>query len=92
MNAKTDAAATGDANPMWGGRFAAGPDSLMTEINASIGFDKRLYAHDIAGSRAHCSMLVAQGIVTREDGAAILAGLTAGQAEPQSDVRGGAPR
>ena len=77
MNAKTkpDAAATGDANPMWGGRFAAGPDSLMTEINASIGFDKRLYAHDIAGSKAHCSMLVAQGVLTREDGAAILAGL-----------------
>ena len=77
MNAKTkpDAAATGDANPMWGGRFAAGPDSLMTEINASIGFDKRLYAHDIAGSKAHCSMLVAQGVLTRDDGAAILAGL-----------------
>ena len=65
------------ANPMWGGRFAAGPDALMAEINASIGFDKRLYAHDIAGSRAHCSMLVAQGILTGEDGAAILSGLDA---------------
>ena len=72
----TRATAKGDeANPMWGGRFAAGPADLMEEINASIGFDRRLYAEDIAGSRAHCSMLVAQGILTREDGDAILAGL-----------------
>ena len=63
------------ANPMWGGRFAAGPDALMEAINASIDFDKRLYAHDIAGSRAHCSMLVAQGILTEADGVAILSGL-----------------
>jgi argininosuccinate lyase len=63
------------ANPMWGGRFAAGPDALMEAINASIDFDKRLYAHDIAGSRAHCSMLVAQGILSAADGAAIIGGL-----------------
>ncbi len=63
------------ANAMWGGRFAAGPDEVMEQINASIGFDKRLYAHDIAGSRAHCQMLVAQGIIEHADGAAILDGL-----------------
>ena len=68
-------------NQMWGGRFDAGPDRLMEEINASIGFDKRLYAQDIAGSRAHCAMLVAQGIVTAEDGAAIQAGLDTIEAE-----------
>ncbi len=63
------------ANAMWGGRFAAGPAEVMAEINASIDFDKRLYAEDIEGSKAHCRMLVAQGILTRADGEAILAGL-----------------
>ena len=63
------------ANAMWGGRFAAGPEAVMEQINASIGFDKRLYAQDIAGSKAHCQMLVAQGIIERADGQAILDGL-----------------
>ena len=60
---------------MWGGRFAAGPASIMAAINASIDVDKRLYKEDIAGSRAHCSMLVKQGIVSRGDGHKILKGL-----------------
>ena len=68
-------------NQMWGGRFNAGPDGLMEEINASIGFDKRLYVQDIEGSRAHCAMLVAQGIVSADDGAAIQDGLDAIEAE-----------
>jgi argininosuccinate lyase len=63
------------ANRMWGGRFAAGPAAVMAEINASIGFDRRLYAQDIAASQAHAAMLVRQGILGREDGAAIQAGL-----------------
>jgi hypothetical protein len=29
---------------MWGGRFASGPDAIMEAINASIAFDRRLYA------------------------------------------------
>jgi len=62
-------------NAMWGGRFASGPDEIMSRINASIDFDKRLYAQDIAGSIAHCQMLVQQGIVSKVDGDAILAGL-----------------
>ena len=63
------------ANVMWGGRFAGGHDEIMERINASIDFDKRLYAQDIAGSLAHCRMLVRQGILTEEDGAQILVGL-----------------
>ena len=62
-------------NAMWGGRFAAGPDAIMEAINASIGFDKRLYAQDIAGSRAHAAMLAAQGIITDSDAKAIREGL-----------------
>ena len=63
------------ANSLWGGRFAVGPAEMMRRINASIDFDKRLYAEDIAGSKAHCAMLVAQKILSPEDGAAITAGL-----------------
>jgi argininosuccinate lyase len=63
------------ANTMWGGRFASGPDAIMTAINASIGFDQRLYAQDIAGSRAHAAMLAARGIITPSDAAAIREGL-----------------
>ena len=60
---------------MWGGRYKLGPSEIMERINASIGFDKRLYAQDIAGSMAHCDMLVAQGILTAADGRAIRRGL-----------------
>ncbi|WP_137109648.1 argininosuccinate lyase [Rhodobacter sp. SY28-1] len=65
------------ANTMWGGRFAEGPSAIMTAINASIGFDQRLYAQDIAGSRAHAAMLAAQGIITDMDAKAIGEGLLA---------------
>ncbi|NNM58064.1 lyase family protein, partial [Acidocella sp.] len=59
----------------WGGRFGAGPAAVMQAINVSIGFDSRLWAEDIAGSRAHAAMLGAQKILTHEDVAAIDAGL-----------------
>ncbi len=60
---------------MWGGRFASGVDAIMEAINASIGFDRRLYAQDIAGSRAHAAMLAAQGIISTSDAEAIREGL-----------------
>ena len=60
---------------LWGGHFEAGPAPLMEQINASIGFDKRLWAQDIAGSIAHARMLAARGIISAEDRDAILAGL-----------------
>ena len=63
------------ANSMWGGRFAAGPDAIMEAINASIGFDRRLYAQDIRGSRAHAAMLAATGIISDSDAEAIGKGL-----------------
>jgi len=70
---KTTSAKT--SNTMWGGRFAAGPDAIMEAINASIGFDQRLYAQDIRGSRAHAAMLAAAGILTHKDADAIGEGL-----------------
>jgi len=63
------------ANRLWGGRFAVGPAEIMEQINASIDFDKNLYAQDIQGSKAHCHMLVAQKIISGEDGDKILSGL-----------------
>ena len=66
---------TKTSNAMWGGRFAAGPDAIMEAINASIGFDKRLAAQDIAGSRAHAAMLAATGIVSDSDAEAMREGL-----------------
>jgi argininosuccinate lyase len=64
-------------NKMWGGRFRSGPDAIMEEINASIGFDQRLFAQDIAGSKAHAAMLAAQGIISKTDAAEIRKGLDA---------------
>ncbi len=59
----------------WGGRFGAGPDAVMQAINVSIGFDRKLWAQDIAGSQAHAAMLAKQGIITPEDQTAIKRGL-----------------
>ena len=64
-----------EANMQWGGRFAAGPSVIMQEINASIGFDRKMWRQDIAGSRAHAAMLARQGIITGADEAAIRNGL-----------------
>ncbi|MEC7371800.1 MAG: lyase family protein, partial [Pseudomonadota bacterium] len=60
---------------IWGGRFSSGPSQLMQDINASIDYDKRLYRQDIAGSRAHASMLAACGIISESDRDAIHGGL-----------------
>jgi argininosuccinate lyase len=53
----------------------------MRDINASIGFDKRLWQQDLAGSKAHAAMLGRQGIVATADIEAILAGLEQIEAE-----------
>ena len=59
---KNKAKDTKDASSIWGGRFAEGPSALMEAINASIDYDKRLYAQDIQGSKAHATMLADAGI------------------------------
>ncbi|HET8995716.1 MAG TPA: argininosuccinate lyase [Acetobacteraceae bacterium] len=65
------------ANQQWGGRFAAGPSAIMQEINASIGFDQKLWRQDIRGSLAHAAMLAKVGVISGEDERAIHAGLEA---------------
>ena len=65
-------------------RFTREPNAVMERINASIDFDQRLYAHDIAASRAHCNMLIAQQIIPEADGHKILMGLDQIEAEIDS--------
>jgi argininosuccinate lyase len=58
-------------------RFSQPQDPAFQRLNASIGFDRRLWPHDIAQSRAHARMLAAQEIISAEDRDALLAGLDA---------------
>ena len=69
---------------MWGGRFTARPDALMQAINVSIGFDKRLWTQDIAGSKAHAAMLAKTGVISSGDEAEIQRGLDAIQGEMEA--------
>jgi argininosuccinate lyase len=56
----------------WGGRFRGTIDEVVDRFNASLPFDQRLYAQDIDGSIAHCRMLAAQGIISKEEGSRIV--------------------
>jgi len=60
----------------WGGRFNEATDAFVEAFTASVGFDRRLYRHDIAGSIAHARMLGRQGILAAEECEAVVAGLT----------------
>src|SRR6478672_6366859 len=73
------------AQETWGGRFGSKPAELMTRINASIAFDKRLWREDIAASKAHAAMLRDTGIVGEADTLAILDGLDRIAAEYERD-------
>lgn len=66
---------TSKGQKMWGGRFSDKPSDIMQAINVSIGFDQRLAAQDIRGSKAHANMLKAQKIITKSDNTAIQSGL-----------------
>ena len=61
---------------LWGGRFTKGTDKAVEDFTSSIAFDARMYAEDIAGSKAHAKMLAKQNIISQEDCDAIVAGLT----------------
>jgi argininosuccinate lyase len=64
-----------DGVRLWGGRFVGGPSEAFDRLNASFAVDSRMWAHDIAGSRAHAQMLVATGVLSAEDGKSIADGL-----------------
>jgi argininosuccinate lyase len=62
-------------------RFREPQDPAFQALNASIGFDRRLWPHDLAQSRAHARMLAARGVIADDDRDALLAGLDAVDAE-----------
>lgn len=72
---------TSPRGKLWGGRFAQATDTLLESYSASEHYDRRLYAHDIRGSKAHARMLGQQGVLSSEDVDAIIKGLDAIQAE-----------
>ena len=64
-----------DKQATWGGRFTEGPSELMHWFCESVSFDKRLARFDVAGSKAHSTMLAKLGLLTEEERSAIHAGL-----------------
>ncbi|HEY5719910.1 MAG TPA: argininosuccinate lyase [Gammaproteobacteria bacterium] len=69
-----------DSNPadkLWGGRFSEPTDAFVEDFTASVGFDRRLYRDDIAGSIAHARMLGRAGVLDPADAERIAAGLEA---------------
>ena len=60
---------------LWAGRLTGQVDEKLNELNASIGFDSRMYKQDITGSIAHATMLGKVGVVTAEESAQIVEGL-----------------
>lgn len=60
---------------LWGGRFSEPTDQFVERFTASIGFDARLYHHDIRGSIAHARMLAHTGVITNAERDQIVAGL-----------------
>ena len=69
---------------LWGGRFTKETDEAVFRFNESLSFDQRMAAQDIRGSRAHVTMLAAQGILTDEERDQILAGLDSIEADLKS--------
>ncbi len=74
-DADSNAAPVNPAAKLWGGRFSEATDAFVEAFTASVGFDQRLYAQDIAGSIAHARMLAAVGVLTAVEADAIAAGL-----------------
>ena len=69
---------------LWGGRFASGPSPELVELSRSTHFDWRLAPYDLAGSRAHAFVLQAAGLLSREDLAALIAGIDSLAADVES--------
>ena len=65
----------------WGGRFSEPTDAFVEKFTASVGFDQRLYHHDITGSIAHATMLAAVGVLTDQERDTIIDGLNAVKAD-----------
>ncbi|GBC60172.1 argininosuccinate lyase [Desulfonema ishimotonii] len=60
---------------LWDGRFTEGTDKLVERFTSSIDYDRKLYAYDIEGSIAHCTMLAKVGVLTDEERDTLIRGL-----------------
>lgn len=69
---------------MWGGRFDQAPNELVAKLGESVTYDRRMYAQDIRGSKAHARMLSRQGIISKSDSDLIEEGLDKVGAEIES--------
>jgi argininosuccinate lyase len=66
---------TDNIDKPWAGRFTEPTDAFVEAFGASVGFDKRMYRQDIAGSRAHARMLAHVGVLSDEECKTIIEGL-----------------
>ncbi len=69
------------SSKLWGGRFTGPTDPLMEAFDASVGFDRRLWRADIAGSQAYARALAAAGLLTEAEAGQIVDGLARVAAE-----------
>ena len=81
QSSEVGSAAGSAAKTLWHGRFAGGPSEALQELNDSLPFDQRMFREDIAGSRAHVTMLEAVGILSTGERDGILSALDAVEAE-----------
>ncbi|MBO7147591.1 MAG: argininosuccinate lyase [Lentisphaeria bacterium] len=56
---------------LWSGRFAVSAAESVKNFTESISYDRRLYKHDIQGSKAHAKMLASAGIIPEASARAI---------------------
>ncbi|MDG2426808.1 MAG: argininosuccinate lyase [Acidimicrobiales bacterium] len=66
---------------LWHGRFKGGPAEALQALNDSLPFDRRMFREDLAGSRAHLRMLTRVGLVSDDDGVAVLNALDVAEGE-----------
>lgn len=59
----------------WGGRFREKTNKLVEAYTVSVVVDRRLYAHDIQGSIAHCRTLHKAGVLSAAETKTIVRGL-----------------
>lgn len=82
----SDESAAPSGKTLWHGRFAGGPAAALMAFTESIGFDRRLWRQDIAGSRAHIAGLAHAGIVSVGERDAVLAALATVHDEMDADA------
>ena len=67
--------AASEGGKAWDGRFRQKTNRLVESFTVSVAVDRRLYAHDIQGSIAHCKTLGKARVLTASETRAIVRGL-----------------